>query len=129
MEGATEHCDRCGSAVYPFSRGTAACDNFSYCIKCAEELDSNYLSRNVCSLCTRLLGNDEIKFVMPSRLYSNYFFDKLPIEHRLMCVGCYRKVERLNIIRRPLIKIAQIRLKLGRSITRRSIIRIRSRNT
>ena len=129
METATEHCDRCGSVVYPFSRGTAACDSFSYCIKCAEELDSDYLSKNICSICTRLLGNDEIKFVMPSRLYSNYFFDKLPLEHRLMCVHCYRRVEKLNIIRQPLIKIGQIRLRLKKGIARRSIVRARSRNT
>ncbi len=128
MEMATECCNRCGSLVYAFSREMAVSDSFFYCIKCAEEIDRYYLAKNVCSVCTRLLNKDEIKFVMPSRLYSSYFFDRLSIEHRLMCVNCYRKVERLNIIRQPLIKIGQIRLRLRKALARKSMVRIRSRS-
>jgi hypothetical protein len=128
MENITEHCDRCGSVVYPFSRNISVSDNSSYCIKCAEELDRHYLSKNVCSVCTMLLDKNAVKFVMPSRLYSIYFFDKLPIENRLMCVGCYRKAEKLNIIRKPLVKIEQIRLKLSSKFAKRSVVKTRSIN-
>ncbi len=124
MDNETEHCCRCGSIIYTFSRGTAASDGTNYCIKCAEEIDRKYLSRNICSVCTKLLGKDEVKFVMPSRLYSSYFFDKIPIEYRLMCVKCYRKAEKLNMVRRPLVKIGQIRLRLRRAIARRSAVKI-----
>lgn len=122
----TGHCNRCGSVIYPFSKNIAVSDNSYYCVKCADELDRNYLVRNVCSICTKLLDKNEIKFVMPSRLYSSYFFDKLPIENRLMCAQCYRKVDKLNVIRSPLIKIDQIRLRLRRTLTRRAIIKARS---
>lgn len=129
METEHELCNRCGSIVYGFSRGVAESDSLSYCIKCSEEIDRYYLARNICSVCTKLLGRDEIKFVMPSRIYSSYFFDRLPIEHRLMCVRCYRKVEKLNIIRQPLIKIGQIRIRLGRALGKKYLVRIRSRNS
>lgn len=123
MEDSTEHCDRCGSVVYHFSREVAISDNSSYCIKCAEEVDRNYLARNICSVCTKLLNKDEVKFVMPSRLYSDYFFDRLPLENRLMCVTCYRKASKLNIIRRPLTKIDQIRVRLAKKLVKRSVVR------
>ncbi|MDE1870839.1 MAG: hypothetical protein KGI06_01205 [Candidatus Micrarchaeota archaeon] len=120
-----EHCKRCGTVVYAFSKNAAVSDNSSYCIKCAEELDSSYLARNTCSVCTRLLAKDEVKFVMPSRLYSAYFFDRLPMEHRLMCVTCYRKADRLNILKRPLVKIEQVRTRLRRTLARKSALRIK----
>lgn len=126
MENAIEHCTRCNAIVYPFSKNVAASDNSSYCVKCAEELDRNYLAKNVCSVCTKLLERDEVKFVMPSRMYSAYFFDRLPIEHRLMCVRCYRKAEKLNIISRPLVKIGQIRLRLRRAFARKAILKTRN---
>lgn len=122
------NCGRCGSVIYPFSSGIAESDSLSYCVRCSEEIDRYYLSKNICSLCTRLINKREVKFVLPSRIYSSYFFDRLPIEHRLMCIGCYRKVEKLNIIRQPLIKIGQIRLRLGKAIRRKYLIRIKSRN-
>lgn len=130
MKAIPEQCGNCGVKVYEFSMKEAASDNSLYCIRCAEELDMQYLARNVCSVCTKLMEKQELKFVMPSRMYSNYFFDKLPIETRLMCANCYRKAESLNLIRRPLIKINQIRLKLKRSIAKRIIQRnvLKARN-
>jgi hypothetical protein len=126
METATEHCKNCGSIVYAFSKKTATSDGSSYCIKCAEELDSQYIKKNVCSVCTKLLEKQEIKFVLPSRMFSSYFFDKLPLETRLMCASCYSKAEKLNLVRRPLIKIGQIRTRLMRRLERKAIIRSRS---
>jgi hypothetical protein len=126
METEAEHCKKCGSVVYAFSKDVAVSDGSVYCIRCAEEIDRYYLARNVCSVCTRLLDKNEVKFVMPSRLYSSYFFDKLPIEHRLMCAHCYRKVSKLNIIREPLIKIYHIRLRLRRALAKRAVIKSRN---
>jgi len=123
MENAFEHCDRCGTVVYPFSKGAAASDDSNYCVKCSEEIDRTYLSRNVCSVCTALLGKNEIKFVMPSRMYSNYFFDRMPIENRLMCLNCYRRADKLDILRKPLVKIGYIRARLSRALVRRQIAR------
>ena len=125
MDCEIEHCNKCGSIVYPFSKETAVSEGSSYCVKCAEEIDRYYLAKNTCSVCTRLLERGDVKFVMPSRLFSSYFFDRLPIEHRLMCVGCYRRASRLNIMRLPLVKIGQIRAKLGRAIARRPVAKIR----
>ena len=121
MGAEIENCGRCGSLVYPFSTEKSASDGSSYCVKCAEEIDRQYLARNTCSMCTRLLEREEVKFVMPSRLYSNYFFDRLPIEYRLMCVKCYRRADRLNYIRQPLAKIWQIRARLGKTLVRKQI--------
>lgn len=128
MEYAIEHCNRCGSLVYPFSKEVAVSDGSSYCVKCAEETDRHYLAKNTCSVCTRLLDRNDVKFIMPSRIYSSDFFDRLPITHRLMCVQCYRKASRLNIIRHPLVKIDQIRFRLGKTFARRSVVKIRCRN-
>ena len=126
METATEHCDKCGVIIYAFSMDVAISDNSSYCIKCAEELDRHYLANNVCTLCTRLLDKNDIKVVMPSRLYSSYFFEKLPIGNRLMCITCFRRVEKLNIIKQPLTKIEQIRIRLKKSFVRKSTVRAES---
>ncbi len=76
-------------------------------------MDLACLSRMVCTVCIKNLNKQETKLVMPSRMYSSYFFDKLPMLERLMCVGCYRKAKRLNILHRPLTKISIIRKKLG----------------
>ena len=122
MENAMEHCGRCGAVVYPFSKGVAVSSNSDYCVKCSEELDMHYLSRNVCSVCARILDKDDVKFVMPSRMYSCYFFDRLPLENRLMCTACYTKANRLNLIRKPLIKIGQIRLKIARKLVKRVLV-------
>lgn len=124
MENATEHCANCGATVYQFSKKISASDGSSYCIRCAEELDRQYLSMNVCSVCTRLLDKREVKFVMPSRLYSFYFFARLPMESRLMCVDCYRKANKLDLIRKPLMKINIIRSKLRKSFSKEIVKKI-----
>ncbi|MGI0100314.1 MAG: hypothetical protein ACREBH_01135 [Candidatus Micrarchaeaceae archaeon] len=128
MDSTTEHCGRCGAALYGFSSSVAASNGFSYCTGCAAEIDMLFLESNTCSVCAKLLGQDEIKFVMPSRLYSRYFFDRLPVSMRLMCIGCYRKASRLNILRRPLTKISQIRLRLGKTVSNKMPIKARNRS-
>ena len=126
QEHTTEHCEKCGSVVYGFSKSFAVSNGESYCTKCAEELDRTYLEGNTCSVCTRLIDRTEVKFVMPSRLYSSYFFDRLPMAKRLMCTGCYRKVEKLNIISNPLTKIGVLRMKVRRIIVRNVAIKSKS---
>lgn len=120
MESEEEHCSRCGSVVYAFSSGIAVSNNRHYCIQCAEDIDRDYIEKNTCSVCTKLLGRREVKMVMPSRMYSSYFFDRLPVQDRIMCVDCYRKARRLHIISKPLMKIGRIRQILGSSIADKS---------
>lgn len=121
METETGHCKSCGNVVYEFSKKTATSDGSSYCVKCAEQLDSQYLKRNICSVCVKLLDREEIKFVMPSRMYSGYFFDRLPMENRLMCASCYIKAEKMNLIGKPLMKIEHIKARLKNGIIKRAI--------
>lgn len=85
-------------------------------------MDRDYLSRNICSVCTRLLEKSEVKLVMPSRMYSSYFFDRLPLENRLMCTSCYAKARKLNLIRNPLVKIGQIRVRITRKLARKAVM-------
>ncbi|MFI5412835.1 MAG: hypothetical protein ACHQX1_03000 [Candidatus Micrarchaeales archaeon] len=118
METSPEHCANCGVAVYAFSKKIATSDDTPYCIRCAEELDIQYLAKNTCSVCTRLLEREELKFVMPSRLFSNYFFDKLPMQNRLMCTHCYARARKLNLLSKPLIKIERIRQRLKRAVVK-----------
>jgi hypothetical protein len=126
MELESENCGRCGGIVYPFSKKESASDSAYYCVKCAEELDREYLKKNVCSLCTELIPKGDVKFVMPSRIYSSYFFDRLPLENRLMCLDCYRKVEKMNIIRNPLTKLIHIRARLQNAFRKEHVLSISS---
>lgn len=96
MYDESEYCRRCGTAVYGFSKKLAASDNSYYCVRCAEELDKRYMVRNICSVCNRLLKKQELKFVMPSRMYSS---NSIPIGHRLLCGACYKRVARRTRIR------------------------------
>jgi hypothetical protein len=59
---------------------------------------------------------------MPSRLYSGYFFDRLPVGNRLMCASCYRSVGRLGIMRDPLVKLGNIRSRLSKSPVKKGLI-------
>jgi hypothetical protein len=122
MDEINENCCRCGTAVYLFSGKFSESDGSFYCIRCSEELDSKYLSKSICSLCTNMLDKKDVKIIMPSRLYNTYFFDKLPISNRLMCKYCFSKVNRLNLIRNPLTKIRNIRARLGKLSTRKTIL-------
>ena len=87
LEG-SECCKRCGSVIYGFSKKRSASDGLYYCIKCAEYLDKKYLIENTCSVCARTFSKGEVKFVMPSRIYST---SPLPLAKRLVCVNCYKR--------------------------------------
>jgi hypothetical protein len=81
-------CPRCGSPIYAFSKKRAAADGIEYCIKCAEEVDREYLEAYTCSMCKRLIGKSEIKFVLPSSAFGG---TELPLHKRLLCTSCYNK--------------------------------------
>ena len=96
MLDSAEYCRRCGSILYDFSKKRSASDGYCYCIKCAEYLDKKYLIDNTCSVCARTLGKADVKFVMPSRLYST---EQLPLEKRLVCVSCYKRIAFRSIVK------------------------------
>jgi len=99
MGGMEDNCGRCGSVIYPFSTRMAISDRQKYCIKCAEELDARYILKNSCSMCGRLMGKREVKFVLPSMAYGEV---AMPLQERMACTPCYnkslRKV-RINMVR------------------------------
>jgi hypothetical protein len=125
MEIGYGNCNRCGRVVYPFSGKESTSSNVYYCVGCSEELAGEH-KKNVCSLCTDLISRGDIKFVMPSRIYSNYFFDRLPLENRLMCLDCYKKVERLDMIKNPWVKLGHIKARLHNRLRERRIIEMAS---
>ena len=92
-----ERCGRCGSVVYGFSKKRAASDGNIYCVKCAETADRHYLIKNTCSVCSVLLSKDDLKIVMPSKLYSA---EPLPLGKRLVCANCYKRFARRSRMKR-----------------------------
>ena len=96
MGGTEDRCGRCGSVIYPFSARIAMSDSQKYCVKCAEELDARYILKNSCSMCGRLMGRREVKFVLPSRAFGEA---SLPLQERLACSPCYSKSLRKTRIR------------------------------
>ncbi|MGC8669949.1 MAG: hypothetical protein ACP5TL_02230 [Candidatus Micrarchaeia archaeon] len=91
IEQDAEFCQKCGRRVYSFSKRRAASDGREYCIKCAEEVDRQYLEDYTCSVCKRLIGKSEIKFVLPSSAYNS---TDMPMHKRLLCVSCYQRYGR-----------------------------------
>jgi ribosomal protein L37E len=88
IKNEAEVCPRCGRQIYAFSKKKAASDGIEYCIKCAEEVDRDYLQAYACSMCKRLIGKQEIKFVLPSSAYGSA---NMPMEKRLLCTTCYNR--------------------------------------
>ncbi len=121
MEVGYIYCGRCGALVDVSIKDGAADCNQVYCINCIGELKEELLERNVCSLCRYRIDKQDIKFVMPSRLYSNYFFDRLPVENRLMCAECHKNTEKLQMVKIPFVKLGHIRAKLTKAIKERPI--------
>ena len=115
MESEFEHCGRCGRLADAFAMDKAISCSSSYCDSCMRELHEELQGRKRCSLCRCAIWDWAPKFVMPSRLYSGYFFDRLPVGNRLMCASCCKSVERLGIMKDPLAKLGSIRTRLGRA--------------
>lgn len=110
--GTIDYCGRCGTPVREFSRKMAASNGAYYCVRCAEELDRQYLVKNTCSVCAKMLNRAEHKFVMPSTIYNEY---SRPLANRLICSSCYGKMARGNMTRNlPSIGFIRSRLLKGR---------------
>lgn len=122
MELGSEHCGRCGGLADACARDKAISCSSSYCNGCVKELKEELHGRNICSLCRCTIWDWAPKFVMPSRLYSGYFFDRLPVGNRLMCASCHRSVGRLGIMRDPLVKLGNIRSRLSKSPVKKGLI-------
>jgi hypothetical protein len=114
MGSGLELCGRCGRLTEDSARDKAIGSSSAYCSGCMMELREELQGRNICSLCRCAIWDDDPKFVMPSRIYSRYFFDRLPIGNRLMCASCHRGAERLGAMGDPLAKLGSIRSRLGK---------------
>lgn len=117
IEMGIERCTRCGLQVFPFSSKMAESDRQVYCVKCAEHVDSAYMAKNICSVCTRLLSKSEARFINASKLYSE---GRLSIAERMVCAGCYKKLS-ISVRNRMEFsgKARQIRESIRRSIVKR----------
>ena len=80
------------------------------------------LARSICSVCAQPIAKGDVRFLMPSRLYSNYILDRLPIENRLACLRCYKEIARLNLTKGPFVKLGHIRAKVLRNTARKHAI-------
>ncbi|MGC8648353.1 MAG: hypothetical protein ACP5SJ_02535 [Candidatus Micrarchaeia archaeon] len=85
-----EKCPRCGTALHSFSKKYAYSMNRYYCVKCAEELDRNFLAKMTCAVCGKHLGREEVKYVMSSKFFGG---EAMPIADRLVCAACHESVE------------------------------------
>lgn len=113
-----EYCRKCGMEVYPFSRKYSVSSGEYFCVKCAEKVDREYLIKHSCSVCKRLLGKDEVKLVMPSRMYGDM---QLPLMDRLICAPCYKRIGNRTMDRRSFRqKMGQIRSNIRKGIARRA---------
>lgn len=119
MDGMSqEYCRKCGAAVYPFSKKYSVSASEYFCVKCAERADSEYIVRNSCSVCNRLLGKNEVKVVMPSKAYS---VGPVPLIDRLICTECYKKVATRVRSRRPFLqRVQQVRAGIRKNIIKRA---------
>ncbi|MGC8496090.1 MAG: hypothetical protein ACP5RM_03485 [Candidatus Micrarchaeia archaeon] len=89
-----EFCPRCGAKLYAFSKKRAAADSIEYCIKCAEQVDREYLEAYTCSVCKKTMAKSEVKFVMPSTAFGS---SDMPLHKRLLCSSCYHKYTRPSL--------------------------------
>ncbi len=120
MDGMSrEYCRKCGTETYPFSKKYSVSASEYFCIRCAERADSEYIIRNSCSVCNKLLGKNEVKVVMPSKVYS---IGPVPLLDRLICTQCYRRVASRNTDRRSFVqKVQSVRAGIRRSLVNKSI--------
>lgn len=84
-----EYCRRCGDSVYPFSKKYSTSASDFFCVKCAERLDREYLAKHTCAICTKILRNDELKFVLPASKFAD---PKTSVFERVSCLQCHRKL-------------------------------------
>lgn len=113
-----EYCSRCGIETFSFSRKYSVSTGMYYCVKCAEKLDREYLLKNSCAMCKRLLKASEIKIVVPSSM-----FGRTPLVRadRVICATCHKKFGSQTRVRMPSSRIARIREQIRKGIARRSM--------
>ncbi len=92
-----EYCSKCGIETFPFSKKYSVSASDYFCVKCAERTDKEYLIKNSCSVCKKLLKRNEVKLVLPSKIYSN---QPLPLLDRLICSNCYQRIGTRSMDRR-----------------------------
>jgi len=118
-ETSREYCRKCGIQVYPFSKKYSVSGEEYLCVRCAETTDREYLVRNSCSVCKRLLKKDEVKLVLPSKIYGD---TQLPMMDRLICTQCYGTIGKKAPTRRSFRqRVEQARANIRRGIVKRAM--------
>lgn len=109
-----EYCSRCGMEVFPFSKKYSVSSGAFFCVKCAEQVDREYLVKHSCSVCKRLLKSGDVKLVLPSKLYGD---GRLPLADRLICTQCYKSVASKSMDRRSFRqRMQQVRANIRKGI-------------
>jgi hypothetical protein len=114
-----EYCRKCGMETYPSSKKYSVSGGEYYCVKCAERADREYLIKNSCSVCRRLLKSNEVKLVLPSKVYGG---TQLPLVDRLICTKCYNAMGTRSISRRSFKqKVEQVRTSIRKGMVKRAV--------
>lgn len=93
--------------------------NRYYCVKCAEELDKNFLAQMSCAVCGKHLYRDEAKYVMSSKFFGG---EAMPITERLVCASCHNVVkDRMHYS--SAVENTKSMQKAAKAIIRKSVIR------
>ncbi len=112
-----EYCSKCGMELFSFSRKYSVSASDYFCVKCAEKADREYLIKNTCSVCKKLLKKDEVKLVMPSMVYGD---EPMPLMDRLICTQCYSTIGNRSMDRRSFRqRMSMIRANIRKGMTRR----------
>jgi hypothetical protein len=119
-----EYCGGCGREVYGFSKRYSESAGKELCIGCAERVDQKYMAENICSICTRAVG-DEVKFVLPSKAYGS---TNISLHERLICGECYKREYSRSIRASSVRKISELHANAKRSIIA-GMMRRRQRHT
>ncbi len=116
---AKEYCRKCGMEVYPFSKKYSVSTGESFCVKCAERVDREYLVKNSCSVCRKLLKANEVKLVMASKIYGT---TTLPLVDRLICTECYKRIGTRSMDRVSFRNaLSQVRANIRHSLMKRAV--------
>lgn len=118
-ETSVEYCRKCGLEIYQFSKKYSVSTGEYYCVKCAEKVDREYLIKNTCAMCKRLMKPGETKIAMPSKAFSED--TSLILADRVICTACYKKFSTASRMKMRTSGLSRIREQIRKSIARRSM--------
>ena len=124
MEGLVEHCRSCGLEVTPYTKRYSIYAGEYFCEKCAERLDREYILKNTCALCGRVIAKSEVRFVLPSRLLGLQA-GSTEIDSRLACVSCYNRFAKATRVyaTNKTSRLEQIRSSIRKHLVRQQMLK------